>query len=281
MLRSSRFTVTLLILLFTVSSTASLAFDSHGEKIRALQLISQIDDPGIRLELMQNVLIGNIDNYEQLESIVIAHLETTAEHDRLLKRELGLVLSDKYVSLGYTNARRAMFGDVDNVDGKVRCVYTGWWLKTDGIPNHQVMNTEHTWPQSYFDKKEPMRSDLHHLFPTKTRANSQRGRYPFGNVEGTPFYEDAGSKLGRDRYGNVVFEVRPDHKGDTARSMFYFSIRYKLSIGSDEEACLRSWHSQDPVSEYEQHRNDQIETYQKNRNIFVDQPDMVDEINNF
>ena len=160
-------------------------------------------------------------------------------------------------------------------------VYTGWWLETDGIPNHTVMNTEHTWPQSFFNKKEPMRSDIHHLFPTKTRANSQRGSYPFGNVAGDPFYQEAGSKLGRDLYGNVVFEVRQDHKGDTARAMFYFSVRYNRRIDEDEEDALRQWHSQDPVSEYEMHRNDMIESYQQNRNIFVDQPELVDEINDF
>ncbi|MDP7422354.1 MAG: endonuclease [bacterium] len=282
MVKGSRLAFALLTTVFIFVLAASTpAFDSLREKTRVLQLISQVENPEIRLELKQNVLLGNIDSYEKLENIVITYLEDTEEKDRKLKRELGLILSDGYVSLGYRQARQAFFSDIDNIDGKVQCIYTGKLVTTSGIPNVHDMNTEHSWPQSFFNKKEPMRSDIHHLFPTDTRSNSQRGRYPFGEVIGTPFWEKGGSRLGRNQFGNVVFEVRPDHRGDTARAMFYFSIRYNRSIDYKQETTLRRWHKDDPVSDYEIMRNNGIERYQKNRNIFVDQPDQVDKISDF
>ena len=59
------------------------------------------------------------------------------------------------------------------------------------------INCEHTWPQSFFGKAEPMRSDVHHLFPTFSVPNNRRGHHPFGTAnEGKVVYStDGGSKL--------------------------------------------------------------------------------------
>jgi endonuclease G len=40
-------------------------------------------------------------------------------------------------------------------------------------------NCEHVVPQSWFDRDEPMRGDLHHLFACETRCNSFRGNTPY------------------------------------------------------------------------------------------------------
>ena len=39
-------------------------------------------------------------------------------------------------------------------------------------------NCEHVVPQSWFNRREPMRGDLHHLFACETRCNSFRGNTP-------------------------------------------------------------------------------------------------------
>lgn len=59
------------------------------------------------------------------------------------------------------------------------------------------INCEHTWPQSFFSKSEPMRSDVHHLFPTFSVPNNRRGHHPFGMAsEGKVVYStESGSKL--------------------------------------------------------------------------------------
>ena len=95
----------------------------------------------------------------------------------------------------------------------------------DGFPDKQGMNIEHTWPQSLFDKALPMRSDVHHLMATFMHPNSVRGTLPFGEVTGTPDYEN---KAGAKR-GGGVFEPPDAVKGRVARGLLYFYSRYKDS----------------------------------------------------
>jgi endonuclease I len=199
--------------------------------------------------------------------------------DQALKDRLYDLIKD-HNSLGYYTARLKMFSEIDNKDGWVECVYTGFRLQTNGIPDSNVMNTEHTWPQSEGAGSEPARSDLFHLFPTKSDANSKRGNYPFGTVVNITWSE-GGSKLGTDSTGDIVFEPRDVHKGNVARAMFYFSIRYRLSIDNKQEAELRKWHTLDPVDEDEIERCNKINFYQHNRNPFVDWPDFVNRIKDF
>lgn len=78
-----------------------------------------------------------------------------------------------------------------------------------------------------------------------------------------------------------VFEPPVNHRGNVARALFYFSVRYELPISEDEEVVLRKWHKQDPVDEAEHARNQEIFEIQKTRNPFIDFPDLVDSIKNF
>ncbi len=43
--------------------------------------------------------------------------------------------------LSYSEARGHMFSDIDNENGAVRLVYSGKWYKTEGIPDHNFVNT--------------------------------------------------------------------------------------------------------------------------------------------
>ena len=63
--------LTVVLLVSLASSVA--AFDSPREKTEALKLVSQIQDPGTRLKIKQNMLLGTIKTYRQLESIVASH----------------------------------------------------------------------------------------------------------------------------------------------------------------------------------------------------------------
>ncbi len=199
--------------------------------------------------------------------------------NKALKDRLYQLIKD-HNSLGYDKARVKMFSEIDNFDGWVECVYTGFKLQTSGVPDSNIMNTEHTWPQSMGADSEPARSDLFHLFPTKSDANSRRGSYPFGTVVNITWSE-GGSKLGTNSKGQTVFEPRDVHKGNVARAMFYFSVRYKLPIDTDQENELRKWHIQDPVDQNEIDRCNKINVYQNNRNPFVDWPEFVERIDDF
>lgn len=181
-------------------------------------------------------------------------------------------------SVDYGKARELIMQKIDNHHGNVECCYTGKVIKVKegSMPGSTNMNIEHTWPQS-MGAKGVAKSDLHHLFPTDSKANSYRGSLPFGIVtDPNPKFSVGGSKT-----DGEVFEVRPQHRGNVARAMFYFSVRYNKGIDPKEEAVLRQWHKEDPVDPNERARNDAIEAIQHNRNPFIDHPEYVDQISNF
>lgn len=193
--------------------------------------------------------------------------------DRDLKKEL-FSLVNNHVSVGYQRAQELVFSDTDNRGGYVECVYTGRKLKTAGEPPATDMNIEHTWPQSK-GAAGIAKCDLHHLFPADSKANGIRGNNPFGNVDNAS-WEQGGSKTDKN-----VFEIRKEQRGNSARGMFYFSIRYGMAIDPAQEATLRRWHSEDPVDALEQKRNDRVQNFQNNRNPFVDKPEYVEQIADF
>ena len=169
-------------------------------------------------------------------------------------------------------------------------------------------NKEHVIPQSVFSSQLPMYSDAHHLIPTDGRVNGFRGNFPFGNVDDTQLVSQSGitnptlngSKLGGYEdlgypldYTGTVFEPIDEFKGDIARIYFYFVTRYENQVsawssypmfdGSSDQAIaepflslLIDWHLNDPVSQKEIDRNNNIfYNHQNNRNPFVDHPEWV------
>jgi endonuclease I len=197
-----------------------------------------------------------------------------------LKQKLHELIKD-HKQLGYDGiARTILFGQLDNVGGYVTCVYTGRKVQCSGVPSAnppQAMNTEHTWPKCFGAKDEPAKSDLNHLFPTDTFANSTRSNYPFGMVSrGSETWAQGGSA-----FDGEVFMPREDQRGRTARAIFYFSICYQLPIFDNMEPVLRQWHKDYPPNDEDRSRNDRIYGFQGNRNPFIDRPDLVDKIDKF
>jgi endonuclease I len=157
------------------------------------------------------------------------------------------------------------------------------------IPDGTKINCEHTWPQSKFTKSYPnemQKSDLHHLYPADSKANSIRGNDDFADVS-----NDSGKltniSCNISKFGSSVtsstdgFEPPLTHKGNVARALFYFSVRYKISIPKNEEDVLRRWDELDPVDQEEYDRNEAIEQVQDNRNPFIDFPGLANDINKF
>jgi hypothetical protein len=211
--------------------------------------------------------------------------------DGPLKAKVHDVESVGYVSLGYSRARDQLYqvGGVDENGGQIECIYTGELrpaTATGTAPSG--FNTEHSWPQSLGASAEPMKSDLHHLYPSLETANSARANFYFGMTScGDPGqaacdWQQAGSQLGVLTGGTVmVFEVRASRRGDLARSWFYFATRYNLAIPAFTEAILKDWSAADPPDALERRRNDRIEALQHTRNVFVDRPDLVSRISDF
>ena len=189
-------------------------------------------------------------------------------------------ISSPYTDLGYNGARDQMYGSIDNVNGQVECVYTGRTatFSTRTGANNNNFNTEHTFPQGFFNSASPMKSDIHHLFPTDVNANSQRGNLPFGTVTGSPSWQQGGSKM-----GNGVFEPRDIHKGTVARAMLYFVLRHQdySNFLAPQESLLRTWSATYPPSAKDINRNNAIAQLQQNRNPFTDYPAFLDRLGPF
>lgn len=199
----------------------------------------------------------------------------------------------------YDAARDSMYQylDVDETDS-LTGVYSGLRAKADGTrtPDNGALsfNTEHSWPQSFYNENEPMRGDIHHLFPTWSSPNQSRNNHPFGEVDDNQttswWYWENGAKLTSipsenidlySEYANSVFEPREDHKGNAARAMFYFWTLYQtnsdiINDEFDNEAffsgmkdVLYQWHQQDPVNADEVARSLEVESVQGNRNPFI------------
>lgn len=171
-------------------------------------------------------------------------------------------------------------------------------------------NREHMMPQSTFYSNYPMYSDLFYVVPTDAKINQLRSNYPYGMVGSTIYYTFTNSS----RIGNCaipgvaytgrVYEPIDEFKGDVARSLLYFAVRYQGKLdtfnfnnntnpasdtnpldGTEERAydpayiaMLLQWHQQDPVSQREIDRNNAVYALQKNRNPFIDNPSWVNAI---
>lgn len=196
--------------------------------------------------------------------------------------------------------------DIRPEDGTVWDMYSTkhWRVGASKCGNYQqvgdCINREHSFPKSWFNNASPMKSDAYHVYPTDGKVNGQRSNYPFGECAGGTRLASNGNvqalgRLGKSTfqgYSGQVFEPDDEYKGDFARSYFYMAACYNDRISgwsSDMLArnnypvfsswalnLLLKWHRQDPVSEKEIKRNDAVYAHQKNRNPFIDHPELVE-----
>lgn len=146
-------------------------------------------------------------------------------------------------------------------------------------------NREHVWAQSLgWFKTSGAGADLHHLRPEDPTLNSTRGNKKFGELNHSTAKEaklsakNGGGNSGC-YYQGDYFEPQDCVKGDVARIIFYLMVRYSEAdsfsftrIAQSKELLLK-WNAQDPVDEYEIHRNEAVYKIQGNRNPFIDHPE--------
>jgi hypothetical protein len=246
--------------------------------------LKKFDDPAISVKELREELY-NLS--AKIHVVVEGKSDTLAEACPQNKKCQG-----QRLDLSYLEARKIMFGDLflqSKGNGKytLKDVYCNKSFdQTQGvgpekIPNSNVLNCEHTWPQSKFNPKYPaelQKTDLHHLFPSDMRANSTRNNHPFADVDGVPTNSSCTDSLIGVSLSSpdiVSFEPPRQHKGNVARAIYYFSIRYKMPIAESEAEYLRVWNAEDPVDAAEIVRNDKIMNVQGNRNPFVDYPNLI------
>ncbi|MFC3157742.1 endonuclease [Chryseobacterium arachidis] len=217
---------------------------------------------------------------------------------------------DKYYDHDATNTTWLLDVYSEIPSGQDAYEYTSANLTSTSGAEGTGYNREHAVPQSTFNSNYPMYSDLHFVIPTDARINQLRNNYPYGIGNSTIHYtftnssKIANSAIPNYVYTNRVYEPINEFKGDIARMLLYFAVRYEDKLpsfnystninpamdrsaldGTAERAfdapyiaMLLQWHAQDPVSQREIDRNNAVYTIQNNRNPFIDNPQWVNQI---
>ena len=245
--------------------------------------------------------LSNVDLKDLLYKVVSgAHVQQSGQPDQIFANCPTGKSCLQQKSLGYDGARRMLFGRLFLTQGQngyeVEDIYCSRKLTSrdfpngkgpapDKIPDNNVVNAEHSWPQSKFSGRFPaglQKADIHILFSTSSRANSLRGNDPFGDVITTRRQVCPESALGYTSRGNSNFFLPPANvRGDLARAVFYFSVRYQMRIDPEQEEAIRHWNQQDPVDQIERNRHEQKFQLVQNRNPFIDHSDWVNMIQDF
>lgn len=196
--------------------------------------------------------------------------------------------------LNYGQARDTLFFNIDSFNDTLECVYTGYkaFLPPSKDPTKaaykQKINTEHTYPQNKGARKGNAKSDMHHLYAVRVNVNSTRGNLPFKAIsndqakrwyigEETLLDPPASNSGAYSKWDGNFFEPRDVHKGNLARSIFYFYTIYQQQALEEDETFfslmlpdLCKWHELDPVDAREWERNQKIAFYQDNKlNPFI------------
>ena len=206
------------------------------------------------------------------------------DSDELLLQLRGLMKSTHKKISSYDNCRdMAVKTDCENEDGRVLLIYTSYSAtrsQWDG------WNREHVWPKSLGgNNTNGGGADLHHIRPSDKGVNSSRGNKKYGEA-GT----GASAKYGTDPavgelggyYNSTYFEPLDNVKGDVARICLYVYVRWGSEWGATSITkvfqsvdVLLEWCALDPVDTWEMGRNEVVEAYQGNRNVFIDYPELA------
>ncbi|MFI5549851.1 endonuclease I family protein [Streptomyces sp. NPDC051738] len=211
-----------------------------------------------------------------------------------LKDSLHTIISDQ-TKLSYSavwNALKVTDEDPNN-SSNVKLLYSGI-SRSKSLNGGSTgnWNREHVWAQSHgdFGTSAGPGTDLHHLRPEDVQVNSIRGNKDFDNG-GSSFTNSGGSLT-----DSNSFEPRDAVKGDVARMILYMAVRYEgddswpdlepndaVTNGSvpyhGRLSVLKAWSDEDPPDSFEERRNEVIyDSYQGNRNPFIDHPEWVESI---
>ena len=119
-----------------------------------------------------------------------------------------------------------------------------------------------------------MEADMHNLYPVWQEIDISRRDTRFGLIDGEDWRYD---KCDFERRLGIT-EPRPLARGNIARSIFYMHNEYGVPIDKKMLKLLKVWNREDPPSKQELLRNNVIEELQGNRNKFIDNPALAEQI---
>lgn len=219
-------------------------------------------------------------------SLLLASL-TACDVDQFLKANSASVIEIK----DYSEARKVFWKSV--YPAKAKTLYCD--LEFDSRERKGI-NVEHVFPMSWAtngvdcgtrkqcrvnsSKFNLIEADMHNLYPSRSDVNQQRSSFRFGEVKGEK------RKFGKQcdfevNYHGRIAEPRLEVRGEVARSMFYMADKYKsdgLVLFEKQARLLYKWHKADPPTSDEVKRNGVIASLQGNRNRFIDEPELLDQL---
>ena len=249
-----------------------------------------------------------VDGYEVPNAAYDApagYYNTATGTGTTLRTNLHNIITSGYTGNNYGDSRSilpVLWQDPTNSNNMILTYNNASVVKPTGgtIPGWDegtTWNREHLWPQSLLgisvsNSYIGAGSDLFELAPCNPSVNSSRGNNDYGTSDASGTYFNHG-------IGPSYFFPGDAQKGDVAHSIFYMATRYydgssTASINNlnivdgfpndtsitthnigDRQALLR-WNYADGVNNFERRRNDLIyDTYQHNRNPFIDHPEYV------
>lgn len=231
-----------------------------------------------------------------------ASLENETSNGAAFRTKLAQILKETHKYKTTYNELRNIYKVADkdpNKSGNIIWFYTGTSVAFSGDfgNGYNGTNREHVWPKAggkAFDEKSNAGSDAHHLRPCNANLNSKRGSCGYDEVPQIPsnIVEENGSTS----YGNLcylaneTFYPGEGYRGATARILMYVQTRWGTehslkfvdgqgsvkTIGSI--STLMKWHLEEPPTEEEYRRNEEVYKIQGNRNPFIDHPEYASRI---
>lgn len=261
---------------------------SNLKSLAAAILISGAMCPGVALAEYPT------GYYDSLNGKCGAELKTAVKN---------LMYSHTVISYGEKTWNVFKDTDVRQVNGQ-DC----WWdmysnNNVTAASGHSGLNIEHSIANSWWGKtKNDAYKDIVHLNPADAYANNKKANYPFTELSSVT-WDNGVTFVGTPKSGmgggsSKGYEPHDMYKGDFARVCFYMFCVYaddpntawksntawmydtssELMLQPWAQTMLLRWAANDPVSEKETMRNEGIYKHQKNRNPFIDLPDLADHI---
>ncbi|MCM1070133.1 MAG: endonuclease [[Clostridium] fimetarium] len=235
----------------------------------------------------------DLDYYSRLQGLKGAALKT-AVHEILTEnvKMLDYGSGDRHTWWGFYVTDRCD-------DGMVRDRYSND-KRYFGSRGSSVsgMNIEHSFPKSWWGgSTNNAYKDLFNLMPCEQKINSTKSNYAMAVViRPTDSGDNGCTRVGKGSDGVNYWEPADKWKGDFARGYMYMATAYQNFSWTTESGLsilqqgayptLKSWAAelyiewakQDPVDRIETDRNDDVESLQRNRNPFVDFPNLMEYI---
>lgn len=225
------------------------------------------------------------------------------------RQSLANLITTTHTTLTTYDGLRDVYKKSDSLeDGYITWFFTGTTSKYNGVMGSAQgsTNREHVWPkkagQAYEDQKSNVGSDAHHLRPVEGTFNSSHNDSQFDEVE--EIVANIIAENGTINYSNLCyasdgsFMPGVGYRGATARILMYVQTRWgdnykddsgcglKFTTETDNTnpkligniATLIKWHLEEPPTEEEKTRNEEVYKIQGNRNPFIDHPEYAERI---